>query len=191
MFGILLQIWGGLFYLLNKICFSRAERSAAGTRRRWRIAAWGVFLVGLPAWLVIFILERNWIAAALELGTAPAMALGLIIAINGKGKEPKWLDSVALGAIVLGLGFSLYDFRGITTWNQVLELGIVTGVLLGTYSLAKQRASGYLWFLGMNMSCATLMAIQGYWLLFCQQVVSFAFVADAYLIQRKLKKAAR
>jgi len=189
MFHILLQVWGGLFYLLNKIFFSRAERSDGEKKRLWKISSWVVYLIGLPAWVIIFIFERNWIAAALESGGAPSMALGLFIALRGKGKTPKWLDWVALIAIAVGLGYSLHDFGGITTWNQVLELSMVTGFLVGTYRLAKEKPSGYLWFLLMNASNAVLMAVEGYPYLFIQQVISFGFVADAYLVQRKKVRA--
>ena len=77
MLEILLQIWGGAFYLLNKIFFSRAERDNAISRRRlWRIRSWVVYLVGLPAWVIVFISEHNWIAAGVESGGAPAMIMG-------------------------------------------------------------------------------------------------------------------
>ncbi len=186
MLNLLLQVWGGLFYLLNKVFFSRAERSVTEARKRqWRIWSWVVFLVGLPAWATIFVLERNWIAAALEFGGVPSMFMGLVIAIKGKGKGPKWLERIALIAIVIGLTYSLYDFGGLTTINQFLELGIVAGFLIGTYLLARQEPTGYLWFIFMNLSCAALMGIQNYPWLMLQQIVSLGFVIDAYRMQKK------
>ena len=147
--------------------------------------SWIVYLIGVPAWLIIFILERNWMIAAVEVGGIPTMILGLIIALRGIKKEPRWLDHTAQMAAILGVTYSLYDFGGITTLNQVLELGVIVGFLVGTYLLAKQRPSGYLWFLFMNTSNATLMFIQDYPWLTLQQVISFGFVADAFLVQKR------
>ena len=181
MISILLQIWGGGFYLLNKIFFSLAERSADEDRKRsWKVRSWSVYLIGLPAWVIIFVDKRNWIAAALESGGAAAMILGLVIATKGADKAPKWLGYSALIVTVIGITYSLYDFGGITTLNQVLELGVVTGFLAGTYLLAKQRALGYLLFVLMNVSNAALMYIQDFPWLALQQIVSLGFVLDAY-----------
>ena len=179
----MLQIWGGLFYLFNKIFFSFAERSKSEEKRRtWRIASWSVYLIGLPAWFIIFIFERNWIAAALEAGGIPAMFLGLILALRGIEKKPtKWLDYAARITITTGIIYSLYDFKGITTLNQVLEIGIIIGFLMGTYLLAKQKANGYIWFMFMNISCAALMAVEHYPFLVLQQIISLGFVIDAFI----------
>ena len=180
-----LQIWGGMFYLLNKVFFSRSERSSNKFKKKnWRIRAWIVYLLGLPAWVTIFVLERNWIAAAIEAGGAPAMIIGLSIAIRGQGHELRWLDTLAKIMISIGLALSLYDFGGITTLNQVLELGIAVGFLVGTYMLAKEKAQGYFWFMGMNISTAVLMGIQNYPFLMVQQLISLGFVLDAYFVQR-------
>ncbi len=83
------QIWGGVGYLLNKVCFSRAERSESiKERRAWLVRSWIVYLSGLPAWIIVFISERNWIAAGVESGGVPAMVGGLIIAPCGQGIIP-------------------------------------------------------------------------------------------------------
>ncbi|MFH1968106.1 MAG: hypothetical protein ABIJ84_01830 [bacterium] len=97
----------------------------------------------------------------------------------------KWLDYVARIVVIIGIAYSLYDFRGITTVNQVLEIGIVVGFLVGTYLLARQKANGYLWFVFMNLSCATLMAIEHYPLLVLQQIISLGFVVDVYAAYRR------
>ncbi|MFC1662982.1 nicotinamide mononucleotide transporter [Patescibacteria group bacterium] len=174
-----------MFYLLNKIFFSRAERSQSViAARRWRIASWAVYLLGLPPWLIIFVSERNWIAAGLEAGGTPAMLLGLIIALRGKGRAPRWLDYVALLAITVGIIYSLKDFGGLNTINQYLELGLTLGFLVGTYQLAKEKPQGYLWFILMNLSCGSLMAVQHYYWLMLQQMVSLGFVIDAYRTQK-------
>jgi len=187
MFVLFLQIWGGLFYLLNKIYFSRAERSTNSyNRKSWRVRSWIVYLTGLPAWIVVFAREHNWIAAAVESGGAPAMFIGLIIALRGKGTEPKWLDYIARIAIVSGLALSIYDHGGIKT-TQILELGIAAGFLMGTYLMAKDLSQGYFWLMLGNVTCSTLMGIEGYYVLMVQQLVSLIFVADAYLIRKKYR----
>lgn len=181
-----LQIWGGVFYLLNKIFFSRAERSKNERLRRvWRIRSWIVYLAGLPAWVVVFISEHNWIAAGVESGGAPAMTIGLIIAWRGHGNEPKWLDYVAKISVLTGLTLSFYEFGGIKTLNQFLELGIAAGFLMGTYMMAKDKVQGYFWLMLGNVSCASLMGLEGFFVLMAQQTVSLFFVTDAYLARKQ------
>jgi len=184
----MLQAWAGGFYLLNKIFFAVAECDIAGKRRLWRIISWTVYLVGLPAWLWIFQEEHNWMALGVELGGAPAMVLGLVIAIRGLGNEPSWLRRVAWIAAILGFSYSIYDFGGLNTWTQAAELGVVVGFLIGTNLLARERATGYLWFLLMNASCAWLMYQEDYYWLLGQQVISFFVVLDAYRINRRRQK---
>ena len=178
----LLQIWGGLFYLLNKIFFSRMERSRdTRIKQMWRSRSWCVYLAGLPAWIIVFVMEHNWIAAAVESGGAPAMISGLIAAHKGRGKEPGWLDGLARLTIGAGLLLSVLEFGGIRTLSQFLELGIAAGFLMGTYMAAKQRIQGYGWLMLGNVTCAALMGIQGYYVLMGQQMVSLVFVADALI----------
>ena len=66
--NLLLQWLGGGFYLLNKVFLSFSERARTrglpGAARRWRIAAWAIYLFGLPPWVIIFLGQRNWIAAS-------------------------------------------------------------------------------------------------------------------------------
>jgi len=181
-----LQIWGGLFYLLNKIFFSQAERShATSSRMAWRIRSWIVYLAGIPAWVIVFVSEHNWIAASVESGGAPAMIMGLIIVGRGHGTEPKWLDRIAKLSVLVGIALSIFEFGGINTPYQVLELGIATGFLMGTYMMAKDNAIGYFWLMLGNVSCASLMGIEGYFILMIQQLVSLIFVTDAFLVRRK------
>ena len=186
---LLLQLWGGACYLLNKAFFSLTERTADGrAKRKWRLWAWAVYLAGVPPWVFIFISERNWIAAAVESSGVPAMLMGLTLAWQGHDGEKNgraWLDLLAKLMVVTGLGLSLYDFGGITSPKQLLELCIAAGFLLGTYLLAKERPNGYFWLMVGNVSAASLMGLQGYYLLMTQQILSLGFVIDAYLIQRK------
>ena len=190
MFAMSLQIWAGGFYLLNKVFFAQSERSRhTHQRRAWRIRSWTAYLAGLPAWVVVFISEHNWIAAGVESGGAPAMLVGLHIAWRGQGTEPKWLDRVAKAAVLAGLVLSVYEFGGIKTPGQFLELGIAAGFLMGTYLMAKDNAQGYLWLMLGNVSCASLMGIEGFFLLMAQQLVSLVFVTDAFWVHSKKRIA--
>lgn len=190
---LILQIVAGGCYLLNKVFLwfsERAKERCQLTRaRRWRIASWAVYLCGLPPWIGIFIGWHNWIAASVEASGAPAMLLGLVIAWRGVTSSPPkwltWLDRLALVCIPLGFAYSLYDFGGITTINQGLEIGLVVGFLVGTYRLAKERSDGYLWYVLMHLSCGWLMWIQGYPWLLAQQIASLALIAAAYRIARR------
>lgn len=187
---LVLQWIGGGCYLLNKVFLSFSERARKANQnaiaRRWRISSWAIYLVGLPAWVFIFIEWHNWIAASVEASGAPAMLLGLITAIGGKDKKaPRWLDQLAMVCIPLGFAYSLYDFGGLNNPRQWLEIGLVIGFLVGTYQLAKERASGYVWYVLMHLSAGTLMWVQHFPWLTLQQVVSLGFIADAWLTARK------
>lgn len=189
MFTLLLQLWGGLFYLLNKLFFSKAERATNNLdKQKWRVRAWTVYLIGLPPWVVIFISERNWIAAAVESSSVPAMLIGLSTAQKGQNQKQPWLDSAAKLMVVIGLGLSLYDFGGITTMNQVLEIGVAAGFLMGTYLLAKEKSQGYFWLMLGNISAASLMGFQGYYVLMIQQILSLGLVIDANCMRRQQYK---
>jgi len=185
-----LQWLGGGFYLLNKIFLSWSEhaklRSDARRARQWRILSWIVYLAGLPPWVIIFVRKHNWIAAALEAGGAPAMTLGLVTAIRGTAKNPpRWLDRFALLCIPVGFAYSLYDFGELTAVSQWLEIALVLGFLVGTYLLARERASGYLWYVLMHVSCGWLMYRQGFPWLAAQQAASLIFIVDAYAVTRR------
>jgi len=164
-----------------------AERNLCDkNKKKWLILAWSVYLIALPAWVIIFISKDNWIAAAVESGAVPSMFVGLWIAWQGHGKQPLWLDQLSILAVAIGLGLSFYNFSGITSINQILELGIAAGFLIGTYQLAKKNSQGYLWFIVGNISCALLMDKEGFLLLMAQQVISLGFVIDAYLANKRL-----
>lgn len=184
---LLLQWLGGGLYLLHKVYLSFAERATRPTHaRRWRIAAWSVYLAGLPPWVIIFIHQHNWIAASVEASGAPAMVLGLVLACRGSTTaSPRWLDRLALVCIPLGFFYSLYDFGGLTSLSQWLEIGLVIGFLVGSYQTAKLRPAGYLWFVLMHLCCGLLMWWQHYGWLALQQAVSLLFIADAYRHSQK------
>jgi len=190
---VLLQILGGGFYLLNKIFLSFSERSRLAFQepqaRRWRISSWVVYLLGLPPWVILFIYKHNWIAASVEAAGFPAMVLGLVTSFRGQTKgAPRWLNRLALVCIVAGFTYSLYDFGGLTVFNQYLEILLVAGYLIGTYLLAKERPTGYLWYIMMHVACGWLVLIEGYPWLAGQQGVSLVFIGYAYWVTRMQRK---
>lgn len=192
MLTLFLQITGGLCYFSNKVFFATAERASSDQyKQRWRTAAWIVYLLGVTPWVTIFITERNWIAAAVESGGVPAMLMGLINVIRKEQNSTlsRLLDIIAKVMIVAGLGISLYDFGGITTVNQIIELGIAAGFLFGTYFMAKLSSAGYIWLLVGNTTAALLMMRQEYYILMAQQLLSMIPVSDA--LRSHYKKAKR
>ena len=182
MFRLFLQLTGGLFYFSNKVFFAAAERTDSDQyKQRWQIAAWIIYLLGVTPWVTIFISERNWIAAAVESSGVPAMLMGLIIVIKQEQNSSlsRLMDIIAKIMIVAGLAISLFDFGGITSVNQVIELGIAAGFLFGTYFMAKSSSAGYLWLLIGNLTASLLMMRQGYYILMAQQLLSMIPVSDA------------
>ena len=191
MLNTMLQLWGGTFYLFNKLFFAKAERAVNQQhQQKWRRRAWTAYLIGLPPWVFIFITEKNWIAAAVESSGVPAMLIGLGAAWQGHTQlhEYAWLDLLAKLMIMMGLGLSFYEFGGLVTLNQFLELGIAAGFLMGTYLLAKSKPQGYFWLKVGNICAALLMMRQGYFLLMTQQVISLGLVMDACRVQRRKVK---
>ena len=61
---IFLQLWGGIGYLLAKILIVRAEYLE--NDRNLRLIGWIVYLLGLPAWVILLVSRQNWIASAIE-----------------------------------------------------------------------------------------------------------------------------
>ncbi|AEF82351.1 hypothetical protein [Leadbettera azotonutricia] len=180
---LFLQIWGGGGYLLAKILLSHAE--GLEKDRPWRVAGWLAYIIGLPAWVMLLAGKHNWIAAANEAGGAPALVLGLALAWKGLDKAPALADwGVKIFTwimIVLGLGYSVFFFGGITAFSQILELGVTAGFLLGTYLLAKKKPSGWLFFALMLCSMGTLMYLQGKTILIFQQAISLVFVIRGFV----------
>jgi hypothetical protein len=187
---ILIQIWGGGLYLLNKIFFSVAEGRSTEVKRRLKIIGWTVYLAGVPAWIIIFVIKHNWIAAAIEAGGIPAMILGLLT-VYYKEKRPHFLfDKFASYTIYIslfiGISYSLYDYGGITSVTQILEITTTLGFLIGSYMLAKNNLNGWLFFMLMNVSVAVLMFLQDKYLLTCQQMVSLSFVVYGFSSAKKI-----
>lgn len=184
---VLMQMAGGGFYFLNKVGMWLAERAKLRgdtlNQRRWRITAWTVYLLGLPPWLVIFVHEQRWIAAALELSGGPAMLLGLINAYRSKeGSSPRWLFDLSVAFSGAGLVYSYYDLGQLTSLNQLLEVGVVTGYLVGNNLLANERSSGYWWYMLMHVCCAWLMWRLDYTFLVALQLLSLGLIMRAHRI---------
>lgn len=186
---LLLQVWGGGLYLLNKIFFALAEGKNAARKRTLRLVGWSVYILGVPAWVIILVSKHNWIAASIEAGGVPAMLFGLYNVYRDDALPSKKFDLVAslstYSFLILGVAYSLYDYGGIVSVTQLLEIGVMIGFLLGSYLLAKNNARGWLFFMLMNGSMATLMLLQHKPLLTAQQLTSLCFVIYGYLVFRK------
>jgi len=192
---LVLQLWGGGLYLLNKVCFAAAEAQAAQRQRQLRIAGWIVYLLGVPAWVIILVSKQDWIAASIEAGGIPAMLFGLYNACQRGAAPARRLDLAAAlctyASLLFGVSYSVYDYGGLTTGSQVLELGVMTGFLVGSYLLAKKNARGWLFFMLMNGSMAALMWTQGKPLLAVQQLVSLGFVLYGFRMAEKTSSPRR
>ncbi len=183
---LFLQVWGGGLYLLNKVFFAVAEGKGDDAKRRLRIIGWIVYLLGVPAWVIILIFKHDWIAASIEAGGIPAMFFGLYNVWQDTHRPHRGFDLLTsfltYSALTFGVGYSLYDYGGLTTLSQTLEIGVMFGFLLGSYLLAKKQSSGWLFFMLMNGSMASLMFLQHKPLLAVQQLVSLCFVIYGFTL---------
>lgn len=181
---LFLQIWGGGFYLLNKVFFALAEGKHAVRKRQLKIVGWTIYISGVPAWVIILALKNDWIAASIEFGGVPAMLFGLYNIYTNTSEPNSLFDRIAslftIISISAGVGFSVYSHHGITSIHQLLELGVMIGFLLGSYFMAKNRSRGWIFFMLMNISMGTLMLMQQNPILAIQQFVSLCFVIYGY-----------
>lgn len=182
---LILQIWGGGFYLFNKIFFALAEGKEPDTKRRYKIIGWTLYLLGVPAWVIILMTKHDWIAASIEAGGVPAMLFGLFTVYQNRKTPNQLFDRVAAlftyASLVMGVGYSFYDYGGITSVSQLLEIGVMIGFLVGSYLLAKNNSYGWLFFMLMNCSMGTLMLLQHKPILATQQVFSLGFVIYGFV----------
>ena len=187
-----LQSWGGLFYLTNKICFALAEGKEENRKRQLKIIGWIIYLLGVPAWVIILIFKHDWIAASIEAGGVPAMLFGLFNVYKNSQHPNKLFDIIAsvftYFFIIFGISYSLYDYGGVTSISQLLEIGVTAGFLMGSYLLAKNMIWGWLFFMLMNGSMGTLMFIQNKPILAFQQTVSLCFVVYGFIAAVKFNK---
>ena len=118
---IALQIWGGSFYLINKILFALAEGKEQKLKRYLKLNGWAIYILGVPAWVILLLGEQNWIAASIEAGGVPSMFLGLYTVYQNSNSTHRLFDKVAsfftYGSIALGVGYSLFDYGGIEQPN--------------------------------------------------------------------------
>ena len=174
---IALQLIGAVSYLLNKIFLATAE---GNSNKKWRVLGWLVYLIGAPAWIVIMLKQRNWMAAAIQIGGIPTMVLGLYVSIRGYNQNIYVLNKITrkLIYILTGVGavHSIHYFGGITAITQVLEIIVIVGFLSGSYLLAKKNKTGWIWFAVMNAGMSILMLIQDKYILAGQQIISLGVV---------------
>jgi len=190
----ILQIWGGLFYLVNKILFALSETQQGLAKKRLKVSGWAIYILGVPAWVIILIEHQNWIAASIEAGGIPAMLLGLYNTYHDHKRPHKtfnvFVTICTYSSLAFGVGYSLYVHGGITSLSQVLEIGVMLGFLLGSYYLAKNNPNGWLFFMLMNLSMASLMFLQDKPILMAQQLLSLCFVIYGFNKTRQNKPAA-
>jgi len=181
---IFLQLWGGIFYLLAKIFLAISENK---NRKNFRIHGWIVYIIGVPAWVIILFLNKNWIVMSIEAGSIPSMIFGIIMLSNKSYIHDleKYIKTFTGILIVLGIMYSIYDFGGINNFSQILELGITVGFLMGTYLLAKKNHNGWLYFALMNISMGILMIIQSKWIFVILQIISIFFVIYGFMTAKK------
>lgn len=192
---LILQVWGGGFYLLNKIFFALAEGKQQKTKRRLKIAGWTIYLLGVPAWVIILVGKHDWIAASIEAGGVPSMLFGLYTVYRNADRPNRIFDKTAFlftyGFLVMGVGYSVYDYGGVTSFSQLLEMGVMIGFLTGSYLLAKSNLYGWMFFMLMNGSMGGLMLIQHKPLLAVQQLISLCFVIYGFAVSFRLTKKRR
>jgi len=106
---LVLQFWGGGFYLLNKILFALAVGRKPQKKRQLVI-----YLLGVPAWVIILLHKHDWIAASIEAGGVPSMLFGLCIVYNNSTIPNRLFDTVAsvftYSFITMDVGYSLFDY---------------------------------------------------------------------------------
>jgi len=123
---------------------------------------------------------------AIEVITIVPILYIIVLAVRrSEENPPAWLDWASRVAAVIGILLSFWWLGGLTHLSQLFEFGSLVGVVAGTYLLGRGKLSGYIWFLLMNASCGFLMLIQGYYIMATQQLLSLAFVLDAYHIRKK------
>jgi len=139
--------------------------------------------------VIILVGHQDWIAASIEAGGIPAMLLGLYNTYHDHKKSHKpfntFVSFSTYGSLVSGLLYSFNLHGGISSIAQVLEIGVMLGFLLGSYYMAKNNPSGWLFFMLMNLSMASLMFLQDRPILMAQQLLSFCFVFYGFKKSRK------
>ncbi|TCD47033.1 hypothetical protein [Chlorobium sp. N1] len=180
---IFLQLWGGGWYLFNKILFSLSETEHEIKNNQLTLLAWLAYLIGVPAWVFLLIAKNDWIAASIEASGIPAMLLGLYKAYSTPKAPPSLEQGVkylTYLAVLFGCLISIREYGGIVSASQCLEIGVTIGFLMGSYLMTQHDRKGYLFFMLMNTSMASLMYLQGKNILLIQQLLSLLFVGYGY-----------
>jgi len=169
-----LQYWGGAGYFLAKVLLVRSE--FIENNRNLRLIGWFVYLLGLPAWVIILVSRQNWIAASIETAGVPAILLGIVMTWkqnNNPNKIIDWCIRIFTCLMILtGVSYSIYTFNGIKTFSQILEIIIIFGYLVSNYLLAKRNPFAWLMFMVGLISMSILMYIQDKPILCIQQLIS-------------------
>jgi hypothetical protein len=188
-----LQWWGGTGYLLSKIFIVRSEFLA--NDRNWRLIGWTVYLLALPAWVILLASRQNWIASAIETAGIPSIILGIVITWRQNNNPNKYIDwSIRIFTgimILLGITSSIYTFDGIKTFSQLLEIIIIFGYLVSNYLLARRSPFAWLMFTVGLVSMSILMYIQDKPILCIQQLVSLIPVIIGFKICVKKAKSTK
>lgn len=188
---LILQIWGGGFYLLNKLLFAVAQGKPAALHKKISLLAWVIYILGVPAWVIILLGHQNWIAASIEAGGVPAMLLGIYNTYHDNRKHNRFFNRFVAfctyASLLFGLSYSVFVHGGIVSVTQLLEIGVMMGFLLGSYAVAKNKDVGWLFFMLMNLSMAALMYLQDKPILMAQQLLSLCFVGYALMVARQAK----
>ena len=192
-FDLFLQIWGGTGYLLAKILLAISEGMENG--RKWRIIGWFSYLIGIPAWVILLVSKNDWVIAANDIGSIPAMILGIITAWKQNSQVnkayEKFVKFFTIFMITMGIAFSIYYFHGITTISQVLEILVIIGFLGGSYLLAKNNQNGWLFFIVMCISIIILMLTQDKVLLAILQGIALIVVIIGYIRAKQRIKSSK
>jgi len=169
-----LQYWGGAGYFLAKVLLVRAE--FVENNKNLRLVGWFVYLMGLPAWVILLAGRQNWIAAAIETAGVPAILLGIVMTwkqSNNPNKTVDWSIRIFTFLMIkIGVLYSIYTFNGIRTFSQILEIIIIFGYLVSNYLLAKRNPFAWLMFMVGLISMSILMYIQDKPILCIQQLIS-------------------
>ncbi len=192
---LFLQIFGGGCYLVNKILFAAAETQPLKVKRELLIWGWAIYVIGVPAWVIILAQQDNWIAVSVQAGVVPSMLFGLYNVyhrvVNPSRRVGRLVSAFTYTVLTLGLGYSIWQRHGINALTQVLEMGVMVGFLIGSFLMAKRSLAGWWCFMLMNVSMASLMVVQHKPILAGQQVASLAFVVLGYVMAARNAAAAK
>jgi peptidoglycan/LPS O-acetylase OafA/YrhL len=184
-----LQCWGGAGYFFSKVFIVRAE--FLENHRNCRLIGLILYLLGMPAWIILFISRQNWMAAATEAAGIPALIFGIVMTWKqsyNPNKNIDWIIRIFTCLMILsGVAYSIYIFNGISKLSQVLEIIIIVTVLSSNYLLAKKNPYTWLTFSAALIATSILMYIQDKPILCIQQLVSLIPVIIGFI--KCMKKA--